>query len=328
MPQRRRPLGCYAAGAVLLLLAPILLYSSWCWGWWGLGNPWLQYFFDCRCPAASEPSRYPPSVEVVVSACREPTILGLSPSGRYMTVDVHAPQRERYNLDFQTGAVEDLPTNYDFVYLTDDLWVMSDGIDAFLVDRETRAQTPFTVLSPNRVPGGELADGTGNPEALLPLFRSTSQIFVGSDKVLVVEGRLTSASPPGHYIFSQGWWWPERLFVSGGALQQFLDAHQIAYHLLLRQIAYTWPSHSGEYAAYWDGIVRTQTGERVVENYRPGGVNFDVPPYGWAFEDRGVLLSPLTRWLIDIRLFGSVLIQAGRVPMPLLLLKAPAVDER
>jgi hypothetical protein len=289
----------------------------------------LQYFFDCRCPVGSEASRYPPSVEVLVSACREPTILGLSLSGRFMTVDVEAPQPERFILDFQTGAVEYLPTDYNFIYLTDDLWVLPGGREAYLVERETRAQTPITTLSPERVPGGALEDRRyGDPEALLPLLRSTSQIFLSDDHAWVLDGRLTPDSTPRHYTFTQFWWWPERVHVSGGAMRQFLDRHQIAYHLLSRHTDLAWPSHSGEFTAYLDGIVRTETGERVVENYRPLGSLSGLVPRGWVFEDRGVVLRPRPRWLIDFSVGVHRILQAGRVPMPLLLLKVPAVTER
>lgn len=58
-------------GALTVLSLLWLVYWSWCWGWWGRNNLWLQYFFQCACPSISEQARFPTQSEVLVSGCQD-----------------------------------------------------------------------------------------------------------------------------------------------------------------------------------------------------------------------------------------------------------------
>jgi len=55
-------IGCLA----ILLALPFLLYYGYCWGLWGRNSVFLQYFFQCNCPSASEERRYGTQMDVIV----------------------------------------------------------------------------------------------------------------------------------------------------------------------------------------------------------------------------------------------------------------------
>jgi hypothetical protein len=96
--------------AVVLFLAPLLLWQGYCWGWWLQSSSFMQRLFQCSCPPASEAARYPAFV-VIASACQKPFRLSVShdyqrliyreevPNGRVMVVDIATNQQ--YALPFR-----------------------------------------------------------------------------------------------------------------------------------------------------------------------------------------------------------------------------------
>src|SRR5512139_1578252 len=95
----KRGLRTWTTFFVLAIGLPFLLYLGYFFGWWGQHSLLLQYLLQCSCPAASIETRYPPSVDVIVPACRY-VISMHSPSGRMLYVQ---EESSNYLLDLQTA---------------------------------------------------------------------------------------------------------------------------------------------------------------------------------------------------------------------------------
>jgi hypothetical protein len=137
-----------------------------------------ESYVTCSCPAASEEARYPREVDVLVSACQD-RLIELSPSGRYLDVNISRPQPQRFLLDLATGDVQDPPTHHAYTFITDDLLLVDPrSADPYLLARSTGQEMPIIDLWPHRIPGGELEDDTADPTVLLPLLRSAAHLYL------------------------------------------------------------------------------------------------------------------------------------------------------
>lgn len=315
--------GWWAAGcAVLLFLVPVALYFGWCWGWWGRGSLWLQYLLQCNCPAASEQSRYPDSVEVIVSACQQ-RLVELSPGGRYLAVKSSAPAAS-YFLDFPSSVIVDAPSLANSSFVTDDLLLFpSPTPEYYLLDWQAKAQIEIVRLWPFRVPGGQSEDGVPDPTVLLPLLQSTEKLHLLWGRLVVLDGRLGPESEDRNYLIEEPVWLDGSR--DGELLRAFLEEHNIEYHERSGRVGLDWPSHTGTFVARADGIYLVETGEQISEMYSPSKGLFTIA--GWVFDDRGVVLDGGGVYLMRFTLFEADM-RFGFVRQPVLMLKVPPRYQR
>lgn len=309
----------------ILCLAPAVLYFSWCWGWWGRGSLWMQYLLQCNCPLSSEPARYPAEVDVLVSACQRGNV-AVSPGGTSMLVRPDAPG-DSYLWDLTTGTRQLLPTPGYYSFVTDDvLWVSPPGArEQYLFNWRTQTASELTELWSPRVPGGERADGTPNAEALLPLLRSTDQVYLpdtpylSDEYVLVLGGQLVAGADRRNFLISR-WAWVDRA-ASDESLRAFLEEQGIAYHLQRTRYSVEWPSPTGRYVARTDGIFLAATGERIASMEGQARRGFGMR--GWLFDERGFVMDGYPDYLIDLYIIEAS-IRLGRVDHPVLVLQVPS----
>jgi len=306
----RKPVSALAIVGGLVagpLLALGLLYWGWCWGWWGRGNLILQYLLQCNCPRASEATRYPDRTEVVISACEDASVK-VSPGGRL--IDVLG--NPRYFLNLETGERIESPTALGYGFLTDSLLLVNPrGREPYLLDLNTGAQSRVAVIRRGTLP--MLDDGTIDPAAILPLLRQAEQVYIISDFVVLV------GVDSGNYLVQ------ENILAGhtrdGELAQQFLEENNISYVTVGRPSAYDGiPSHTGTFLSRLDGIHLISTGQRIVESYRLGSQGYFIP-FGWVYDDRGVILRSGSVYLLDLRVI--YLYHYMPVPQPVLLLKVP-----
>lgn len=108
----RSPRSVAVHGCLTLLLSTFLLlglgYWGYCWGWWGRTSLTLQYLFQCQCPTASEAHRYRPFT-VLVSACTDPRIRHMTPSGRLLLVEEQRSFAGLWQIDLITNQRTTFP---------------------------------------------------------------------------------------------------------------------------------------------------------------------------------------------------------------------------
>jgi hypothetical protein len=313
-------------GGLVILLALPLLYFGYCWGWWGRQSLLLQYLFQCNCPPASEEARYPQSVNVIVSACRNAGVR-LAPSGRLLYANENwNGATSSYVLNLETDEKIDFAVPGNLMYfLTDDLvfFSLNYGGDGYILDRTNGEQYPiqrFRYLHPDAI-----VDGNADLSLLAEALRETKHVFLINDHDLVVA--LTPDSPTSsEYNFITGWF-----DIPGGGpdrVRLFLQEYNIPYQFIPSSLLEEVVSPDGRFVARPDGIYLVESGEKIVEGYsssrffRPlSGKYFEVR--GWTSDSMGVIHSKL---LDPCLLEPPGLDEPGciwEVPQPVILLKVP-----
>lgn len=279
------------SGLVILVALP-LLYFGYCWGWWGRQSLLFQYLFQCNCPAASEEARYPGSVGVIVSACRNAGVR-LSPSGRLLHVNEEwKGVTSSYLFNLETGEKIPIAIPKDYMYfLTDDLMLVSlnfGGGDEYILDRTTGKQYPiqrFRSLHPDAI-----VDGNANLSLLAEAFRKAEYVFLINDRDTVV------AFTPEYPISANHNFVTDRFDIPGGEpdkVRWFLQEFNIAYQLIPSGFIDETVSPDGRFIARHDGIYLFDTGEKITEGYFIK--RFLSKQYfsvrGWMYDSSGVIYS-------------------------------------
>jgi hypothetical protein len=312
-------LGCF----VLLVGMPFLLYYGYCWGWWGRQSLLLQYLFQCNCPPASEETRYPDEVDVIVSACPQARAR-LAPSGRLLYVNEEKSGiATTYLLNLQTMERIDV-TNQPFPsFLTDDLWFVESGIDDYIIDRITGMRYPIQRFVYSR-PDAEI-NGETNLTLLVESLRQAKHVFlIGASQDTVIA--LTSdfrTDPERNFLTNQ-------FDIPDFNMEQFLRENNIVYQTVLPDFPDEAVSQDRGFVARADGIYVAKTGQKIVEGYSTSRFYraysrkyFAVR--GWIYDNSGVIYSKfLNPCLIETNFF--ILDAPGcfiEVSQPVLLLKVP-----
>jgi hypothetical protein len=301
-------IGCFA----ILLALPFLLYYGYCWGLWGRNSLFLQYFFQCRCPFASEEWRYARQVDVIVSACQNPISSRLSPSGRFLYVSQEdAGLISRILLDLETKERVDAIEQPFSSFLTDDLWFLQEGLDYYIIDRITGVQYPVEKFVFSR-PNAQL-DRAVNQPLVLESLRQSEQIFlVGPSTDTVVALAADFRTHPERIVLF------DRFDLPDSNTQQFLQEHHIAFELILPDYPHEVVSPNGKLIARDDGIYLIETNQRIVKA-PPSLVN------GWISNGEGAIYSSYGLCLIHTFLpFADDTGCEIRVRQPVLLLRVPA----
>lgn len=277
---------------ILLLGLPLLLYYSYCFGLWGRNSLILQYLFQCSCPLASEETRYPSRVDVIVSACPRAWV-SLSPSGRLLHVrEKRLWRTSAHLLNLQTMERIDV-TNQPFSnFLTDDLWFV-DGFENYIIDRTTGRQysiQPFRYWREDAYVNEE-----PNLELLVTALHQAEQVFLTPNySTVIVLMPNFSTNPEQNFTFDNSVfpaWSPRRI-------EQFLQENKISYRTVPADFPFPNEviSPDGRLIARADGIYWIETGQKIVEGYSARGwfhpySGKDFAVRGWTYDGTGVIYS-------------------------------------
>ncbi|MEP7358753.1 MAG: hypothetical protein ABI847_16010 [Anaerolineales bacterium] len=168
------------------------------------------------------------------------------------------------------------------------------------------------------LPGGSLEDGTADPTVLLPLLRSADELYLVGADLYILNGRLSGDALARDYSIHESNWLD--LPSQGELLKHYLADHSLPYHVSPQPFGLGLISHSETLVARRDGVYRVISNERIVENQYLSAYGYLLPA-GWLYDDRGIILQPGYRYLIDLS--GSFSLELGRVDQPVLLLKIP-----
>lgn len=311
-PKRRKlqfGLGCLA----VVLASPFFFYYGYCWAWWGRQSLLLQYYFQCKCLAASEEARHPDEVDVIISACRK-SYVELSPSGRFLSVyEDQTGTNSTYLLDLQSMQRIDVPNQPFSSFLTDDLGFIESGLEDYLVDRTTGIQHPiqtFEYWQDNAYVNGE-----PNLELLVNALQQAKQVFFTQSAYRVVV--LMSNFPTNleqNFTFDDS----DIPGLSPNHVEQFLQENNIVYQTILMNYPHEAVRLDGRLIARDDGIYLVETDQKIVE----------APPalvMGWVSDGLGAIYS-LPRCLCLTRSglpFSDDIGCATWVPQPVLFFKVP-----
>jgi len=312
-------IGCLA----MLVGLPVLFYYGYCWGWWGRQSLLLQYLFQCNCPPASEETRYPDEVDVIVSACPQSRVR-LSPSGRLLYVnEERSGIATTYLLNLQTMERIDV-TNQPFPsFLTDDLWFVESGIDDYIIDRITGKQYPIQKFVYSR-PDAEI-NGETNLTLLAESLRQAEHVFlIGASQDTVIALASDFRTYPEHNFLTN------RFDIPDFNMEQFLRENNIIYQTVIPDFPDEAVSRDGRFVARAEAIYLAETEQKIVEGYSPSRFYraysrkyFAVR--GWTYDNAGVIYSKfLNPCLIETNFF--ILDAPGcfiEVSQPVLLLKVP-----
>ncbi len=314
---------------ISVLGIPWLLYYGYCWGWWGRHSLLLQYLFQCNCPTASQETRYPDSVDVIVPACAYESAM-LSPSGRLLSVIEKNPESNSiYLLDLQTGEKipAPVPKNGSFYFLTDNLLYVSIGygMREYILDRTTGNQYPiqeFRTLLPNAYIGKD-----ANLELLAQALQQARYVFYRAydGRIIALDPDFPDSGANNFTIDQFGIPGDDRYHV-----EQFLKQNDIPYQTLLPDFPEQVTSQDGRFIARPDGIYLAKTGQKIVEGY---SASRSIRGYsgkyffarGWTYDGKAVIASKfLNPCLIETTFFISDDYSCYfEVPQPVLKIKVP-----
>jgi hypothetical protein len=138
-----------ASGCGLVLLGGVVglavFYLGWCWGLWLRDNLVLQSFFQCNCPAVSEAARYHP-FRVLASACVEPVVRDVSPSGRYVLIrEIKEDRNVLYDL-LSNSQKEFTSLGYGRLF-RENLVLMTSPTQAWVYDPAADTTTELPVVN-------------------------------------------------------------------------------------------------------------------------------------------------------------------------------------
>jgi hypothetical protein len=282
----------------------------------------LQYLFQCGCPVASNESRYPDEVDVIVPACHQASVR-LSPSSHFLYV------RERKNgitewylLDLQT--MESSPiANQSFPYfLTDDLWLIENGLEDYILDRNTGIQYPIQKFKYSR-PDAQI-NGETNLSLLAESLRQAEQVFlIGASTDTVIALMADFRNYPEQNFTTN------RFDLPDFNMEQFLQENNIIYQTVLPDFPGEVASPNGRFIARHDGIYLVDTGEKIVEGYSANkviraysGKYYSVR--GWTYDGNRVIYSMfLNPCVIEFSLLSDDPGCSYEVHQPVILLKVP-----
>lgn len=324
--QSRSPRSVAVRGCLTLLVSTFLLlglgYWGYCWGWWGRTSLTLQYLFQCQCPPASEAHRYRPFT-VLVSACIDPEVHRMTPSGRFLLVKEQRSFAHSWQIDLITNQRTAFPVQSTDVshveYLND--------VEVLVKIRDWNGQSrTYTYLLIHLVDGTQVpipwayADAvdlaTLNPQQVI-FFRWSVEmelLFLGLDapqqanQTMVV---VTRSDRISELIWQH--------LADVGVTPETPSRPCTTGPLYV-----TCYSHDQRWYALSDGLYHAETQERMVAT--PEG-SVPMYPHGWTPDNRTVVYSSRNNryYLIDRRneiLFGGPS-ELFPVPQPILLAEVP-----
>lgn len=269
------------------------------------------------------------NAEIIVSACKDPGFVDVSPDGEVVWIyeklsEVH------YLLNLRTDEKNPVPES------AIQLWIQSSGILKMMSPELLLRQGRLFINPPDYRPyqivsltdGSQFSlidvgalidvyspDGTINA-ALIDYFQSADQVFVHRGwQIAVATVTDFRHHPERNVVLHQIYLDPE--FDNGDELLiEFLNMYNVNYQIidvdLINKDNY---SPLGNYLVRGDGVHLKD--DHLIMDRRAWGGNFK----GWYYDDSAIIVQPSTDWLISIADLGNLF----RIPQPVLKVRLPAV---
>lgn len=262
---------------------------------------------------------------MIIPAC-QPVKIHLLPSGQFLQItENNSGATSTYLLDLQTTEKIEV-TNQQFTeFLTDDLGFIEDGIEDYIVERETGRQYPIPIFRFWR--DNAYVNGEPNLELLVSALRQAEHIFFtqNNDTVIVL-------MPSFQTNLGQNFTFDRSDIIGGDPdkVEQFLQGNKIVYQTVLANFPDEAVSRDRRFVARPDGIYLVETRQKIIEgfsfskSYRAySGKYFAIR--GWTSDGSGAIYSSfLLPCLIETKFI--FLDDTGcfiDVPQPVIKLKVP-----
>ena len=311
----------------------ILAFYAYCFGLWGRNSLFLQYLFQCDCPAVSEEWRYPNRVDIIAPACSYVGSI-LSQTGNLLYVWEGESRfadtfSSTYLLDFRTDEKIPFFIGRAFSktsFLTDGLLFLSleYGHDEYkggdyILDRTTGKQYPIQSFISLRKDALH-ANGDLNLEVLAMELGDTQDVYlIDNETIVALKSDLRTSPERSFYIHQTSL---PRYDPEGA--KKFLQENCIAYHAISGLFQEETVSPDRKFIARGDGIYLAASGEKIVESYTVRGINgkyFSVQ--GWTSDSSGVIYYKfLDGCLLELPSYDAGTCSIS-VPQPLIKLKVP-----
>ena len=303
-------------GLAAPILAIGLLYWGYCWHWWGRDSLLLQYLFQCRCPSASEATRYP-HFTVLVSACRNAWIHDMSPTGRSLVVETETIPSQILFIDLRTHREQILP--FDPIRVSR---ISSIDDQRFFI--RLARNTGYVVYNQQRSSQVPISwrefdeqDAKG-----LDLLQQAAEVFVFDQETLVLAPNYVQHSDDNVVFRASSSAGQEQtnaqLTIAGISYKHIRPPYQPGNRPDIRY------SPDGRFYALPDGIYDATTNEHLIRTSLPmfqGQGNFS--PLGWMDGQRGVVYRAGTAYVVDNSNDYAVPYAWFPAPQPQLLLDLP-----
>ena len=298
---------------VVLLALPFLLYFGYCWGLWGRSSLLLQHYFQCKCPSASEKTRYPKEAEILFSACGYHNV-DLSPSGQFLLVREDNSGNVTHLLDLET--MKKTPAQSVSSFLTDRVAFIEYGLEDALINFSTGKQYPirtFRYVKPNAYTNGKL-----NRQMLVDALQQADEIYLtesyGTVIVLMSEFPMSMEE---NFTFDKS----DLPGVDSDEVEQIFILNNIKYKALPKSYLKEVVSPNERFIARDDGIYLAKTNQKIIQGVPRLYVR------GWVSDGSGAIYTSyffepcLLRLAIPI--VGDDSWCEIRVPQPVIKLKVP-----
>lgn len=318
------------AGIVLatIFVLPAIVRYGYCQGWWLDTSLLARLWWLCSCRPEFEQDLYPDSVEIIVSACRLPHTMRLSPNGRYMLITAGSKWDNNYLLDLVTGQEQPWPfevyTREEEGFWTDTT-VLIHGRpvdDAKLVEVTTGNIIKPVIFETDIYPDGQLRI----PTTALQALKEADQVLLRTEAPIVLALSFNSRQDliKGYVLFLGMWRQEfatqlETTFSENGIEYAYSNP---CWTLLLYKLIKC-PSHNGSYVVGHSAIT-TSDGRPIQEVPRSSTlVSRATRILGWAYDDSGVYLQLIPKCLVEAGPINSAI---GCVPQPIIKLKVPEAN--
>lgn len=307
LPKRRSCLLTLLLMAIVAGGLAYIVYTGWCWGKWGRNARWMHYLFECRCPAASEEARREP-FKVIASACDQPHLQDVSPSGRYIVISKGAAH-SRFLLDMETGRSQEVQVGGISRFLSDTLLMTRLQEGTFLLDLAEGSLTPAIYID-------DLQTGSVSEQVRLAL-KNASQAYMAGEYFVALAPDYKHASEGNVVIRISS-------NIDWELLEPILEEYGLTYILVSSRntgrVYGALYSHDGQLFADENGIHAESTGQLVSPDGQTVDRGFGMA--GWVNNDRAVIYGRGG--------YGYVMDGGGTFspsflpyPLPILLLEVP-----
>jgi hypothetical protein len=303
---------------LIKLLAVILLVVMCC------NLPSLLYPLLFRSQCLKQDREIPPNTEVLVSACKNPDVLGV-PGGEVLFV--HEGDTDKmYLLDLRTGEKRKVPDDPFFldhgIFLSSELvWLEGSPVGPdnpnyrpnYILDLTDGQRYELTDL--DRLPR---LDGNKFDPQYYAYFQSAGQVFLHhTEYTAIALAPDFRQHPEGNVIISEGSLGLVTYSEKGKLLEQLMKDLGVAYEIVdLSTTRYAdIPSPTGKYVVRSGGIYLSGTSTPVVTRQYMGG-RFK----GWYYDESGVVVHDPGHNLLLVPGGGGIFY----IPDPVLKLRLPA----
>lgn len=281
-----------------------------------------------RTLCSEQDRNIPPNTEVIVSACKHPTAIGV-PGGEVLFVREHRSGK-MYLLALRTGEKRKVPD--DPLFLDDGIFLSSElvWLEGSSVGSDNPNYRPHYILDLTDGQRYELLDLNGLPlkdgkfdPKYYAYFKSAEQVFIHNtgNRVIALSPNFRQ-NPERNVIYYKSPSNTETNYENGELLEKLMKDLEVAYQIVDLSLRYSdITSPTGAYIIRSDGIYHSETNTPVVTREYTGKRFIGDYFISWYYDESGVVI---------FKEGGGYLINFSesqghyRIPTPILKLRLPA----